>query len=140
MYLAIDIQMLILVVKLYVFSDYILRKRVPKSQISAKAIFVIIDIKTLSILSWISLDQSNEPLPFLEPLEKLWKLRGLCGNTIYASTYYVLDCPTYWYKSQMRYLRGRNIWENIYFPNKYLNTEFWLWYSIVTKPGLNVIV
>jgi len=28
------------------FSDYILRKRVPKSQISAKAIFVIIDIKT----------------------------------------------------------------------------------------------
>jgi len=56
MYLAIDIQMLILVVKLYVFSDYILRKRVPKSQISAKAIFVIIDIKTLAILSWISLD------------------------------------------------------------------------------------
>jgi len=32
----------------------------------------------------------------------------------------------------MRYLRGRNIWENIYFPNKYFNTEFWLWYSIVT--------
>lgn len=53
-------------------------------------------------------------------------------NTIYASTYYVLDCPTYWYKSQMRYLRGRNIWENIYFLNKYFNTEFWLWYSIVT--------
>jgi hypothetical protein len=56
MYLAIDIQMLILVVKLYVFSDYILRKRVPKSQISSKATFVIIDIKTLAILSWISLD------------------------------------------------------------------------------------
>ena len=51
MYLAIDIQMLILVVKLYVFSDYILRKRVPKSQISAKAIFVITEIQTLAALT-----------------------------------------------------------------------------------------
>ena len=50
MYLAIDIQMLILVVKLYVFSDYILRKRVPKSY-SSKTTFVMIDIKTLTILS-----------------------------------------------------------------------------------------
>jgi len=71
--------------------------------------------------------------PFWSP----WKNCENCEvcaekNTIYASTYYVLDCPTYWYKSQMRYLRGRNIWENIYFPNKYFNTEFWLWYSIVT--------
>jgi len=56
MYLAIDIQMLILVVKLYVFLDYILRKRVPKSQISAKAIFVIIEIQTLAALTWTSLD------------------------------------------------------------------------------------
>lgn len=143
MYLAIDIQMLILVVKLYVFSDYILRKRVPKSQISAKAIFVIIEIQTLAALSWISLDLTLKQwtITLFGALGKIVKIaRFVRKNTIYASTYYVLDCPTYWYKSQMRYLRGRNIWENIYFPNKYLNTEFWLWYSIVTKPGLNVIV
>ena len=42
MYLAIDIQMLILVVKLYVFSDYILRKRVPKSKITTKAIMSLL--------------------------------------------------------------------------------------------------
>lgn len=138
MYLAIDIQMLILVVKLYVFSDYILRKRVPKSQISTNFCQYWYQNIGHCFLDFTGLKQRI--IILFGALGKLWKLRGLCGNTIYASTYYILDCPTYWYKSQMRYLRGRNIWENIYFPNKYFNNEFWLWYSIVTKPRLNVIV
>ena len=116
MYLAIDIQMLILVVKLYVFSDYILRKRVPKSQISAKAIFCNYWYQNIghSFSNFTGLKQWT--IILFGALGKIVKIaRFVRKNTIYASTYYVLDCPTYWYKSQMRYLRGRNIWENIYF-------------------------
>merc|ERR1712076_236151 len=72
---GINIQMSILVVKLYVFSDYILRKRVPKSQNFNRSHFSLSFHKKREIISFcICLDFLNivtkSKFPtFLEPLE-----------------------------------------------------------------------
>jgi len=123
MYLAIDIQMLILVVKLYVFSDYILRKRVPKSQNFNRSHFSLSFHKKKRNYFFLYLsgflkhcDQKQISLPFWSPW-KFVKIARLCGDTIYASTY-VLDGPKYWYKS-LRLLERQEYLRNIYFPNKY---------------------
>lgn len=89
MYLAIDIQMLILVVKLYVFSDYILRKRVPKSQISTNFCQYWYQNIGHCFLNFTGLKQRI--IILFGALGKLWKLRGLCGKTLF-----MLQPTTYW--------------------------------------------
>lgn len=132
---GINIQMLILVVKLYVFSDYILRKRVPKSQNFNRSHFSLSFHKKREIISFcICLDFLNivtkSKFPYLfGALGNLWKLQD-CAETLFMLQ------PTYWMVLNIGikvwgYLRGRNIWEIFIFQIN-IETEFWLWYSIET--------